>query len=299
MTSAHFRRFRFVWLGVLAGLFALLVVKASPVLAADFLLDWSEIGFVEGTSSLQTFTNVSNSGVDMTTEFRVLDASFQDIGIYIPGTSALNQGMPKPLGDGLAVRDISQTDYPGGDVGYVLTKITFSKGVLISDLWMESFYNWTDGGVRKHLALQAFDENGNAVTPVNWSTYGGSDLIVEAHPGNGDPWIRSSYPDSQTAFSGAENIDYGTQAIRELYWYSWGFAADNSLSHLLDSTYLGDFQFSVQVPTAVTLVSANAVGQPGASGVILLAFLVISLATVVATLAIRSKQARRAHHYGY
>jgi hypothetical protein len=267
-------------LGVLAGLFALLGGRVPSALAADFILDWSQIGFVEGTSSLQTFTNVSNSGVDVTTEVRVLDATFQDIGIYIPGTSSFNNGMPKTVGDALAVRDISETDYPGGDVGYVLTKITFSQSVMLNDLWMEAFFNWTDGGVRKHLALQAFDEDGNGVVPVDWTIYGASDLIVEAHPANGEPWLRSSYPNDQTIFSGASGIDYGDQAIRELYWYSWGFAADDSMSNLLGSTYLGSFQFSLE-PTAITLVSADVAANSSALGAISLAVLLVSLATLI------------------
>jgi hypothetical protein len=280
MISAYFRRFRLIPLLAFAGLFALLVVSVPAVFAADFVLDWSAIGFVEGDSSLQTFTNVSGSGVDMTTEVRVLNSSFQDIGIYIPGTTNPNQGMPKPVGDAFSVRDISVSNYPGPTVGYILTKITFSQPVQINDLWMEAFYNWTDGPVRKHLALQAFDENGNGVTPVNWTTYGGSDLVVGAHPANGKPWLRSSYPDTQTNYSGASDIDYGAQEIRELHWYSWGLAANGTLSNLLGSTYLGDVQFST-VPTAVTMTSAEVVSEATAFAAVLPAFLLFGLTTLV------------------
>jgi hypothetical protein len=274
MISRHIRSLRVFPLLVLV---AVLLVAAPAVLAADFVLDWSAIGFVDGTSSLQTFNNISGSGVNMTTEFRVLNSAFQDVGLYIPGTTPLNAGMPKPEGDALAVRDIRTGVYQGG---YVLTKITFSQSVQINNLWMEAFYNWTDGPVRKHLALQAFDGNGNAVTPVFWNTYGGSNLVVEAHPANGQPWLRSSYPDTQTTYSGADDIDYGTQEIRELHWYSWGYAPNGSLSNLLGSTYLGDFQFST-VPTAVTLTSTAVLSEATALVVVLPAVLLFGLITLV------------------
>lgn len=276
MISAYFRRFRLIPLLAFAGLFALLVVSVPAVFAADFILDWSAIGFVDGTSSLQTFNDISGSGVNMTTEFRVLDSAFQDLGLYIPGTTDLNDGMPKPVGSDLAVRDISR-DYPGG---YILTKITFSQSVQINNLSMEAFFNWTNGPVQKHLGLQAFDENGNGVAPVNWTTYGGSDLIVEAHPNNAKPWLRSNYPDTQTTYSGASDIDYGAQEIRELHWYSWGLAANGTLSNLLGSTYLGDFQFST-VPTAVTLTSTGVGSDATALAAVLPAFMLFGLVTLV------------------
>jgi hypothetical protein len=294
MFAAHLKRVRLVWYGILFGLFALLVaVKVPAVLAADFFLNWSQIGFVDGTSSLQTFTNVSGSGVNMTTEFRVLNGSFQDIGPYIPGSTALNQGMPKPVNGALAVRDISTRDYPGADVGYVLTKIVFSQGVEIHDLWLESFYDWSDENVRKHLALQAFDDNGNALVPVSWTINGVSSLLVEPQPDNGDPWLRSSYPDGQNVFTGASEISYGNQAVRELHWYSWGYADDNTLSHLLGSTYLGDFQFST-IPTAVSLVSVSATGEPGALNASAAGFLLVTLASLTALLLARRQLLRRA-----
>lgn len=281
MTLAHYKKFRFIWLCIMASLIALLLVVNVPaVLAGDFVLDWSSIGFVEGTSSLQTFTNVNNSGVDMTTEFRVLNAAFQDIGIYIPGSGPLNQGIPKPDGSALAIRDISESDYPGADVGYVFTKITFSDGITIDSLWTESFYHWAAQDIRKNLAIQAFDAAGNGLAPISWTIYGASTLIVEPHPINGEPWLRSTFPDNQNVFTGAEAITYGDQLIRELHWYSWGYAADDSLSHLLGSTYLGDFQFS-RTPTAISLVSLGAEGKADALDIVLLALLVMGLATLV------------------
>lgn len=283
MISTQFKQSRFIKLFVLAVLFSFLfVISAGVVFAGDFILNWSQIGFVDGTSSLQTFTNVDNSGVDMTTEFRVLNSAFQDIGIYIPGTSPLNLGMPKPDGDALAVRDISLSDYPGADVGYILTTITFSPSISIDELWVEPFYNWTAEGVRKHMALQAFDGNGNGLAPVSWSTYGGSDLIVEPHPSNGEPWFRSSYPNGQTTYSGGFEISYTGQQISELHWYSWGLATDDSFSHLLGSSLLGDFQFTPEVPTAIHLVSIGAaVGDSNVLIPILLAILLVSLTTVI------------------
>jgi hypothetical protein len=263
--------------------FALLFfINTRAVLAADFLLDWSQIGFVDGTSGPQTFTNVNNSGVDITTEVRVLNSAFQDIGLYIPGTSLPNIDMPRPDGTALAVRDISIDTYPGSNIGYIVTKITFSENVAINYLWMESFFNWTGGGVRKHMALQAFDENGNGLVPESWITDGGSDLIVEPHPSNGEPWLRSSYPNTQINYSGAYDIEYGSQLIKELYWYSWGYLADDSFSHVLGSSLLGDFEFSTEEPTVINLVSAGTTLDDSEVLVtILLAFLLVCLITLI------------------
>lgn len=282
MFSTPTKQIRIFRLCALAALFAFLVVLAPTVFAGTFILDWSQIGFVDGTSSLQTFTNVNNSGVDMTTEFRVLNSAFQDIGIYIPGTSAPNQNIPHPDGTALAVRDISDVAYPGPNIGYVLTKITFSPGVRIDDLWVEPFYNWTNESVRKHMALQAFDENGNGLTPVSWQTYGGSSLIVEPHPDNGESWLRSSYPASQNNYSGGFDITYGSQLISELHWYSWGLAPNDSFSHLIGSSLLGDFTFSPETPTAINLVSAGAAADKSdILSLVLLAFLLVSLTTLI------------------
>ncbi len=283
MFSNHFKQIRFFRLCILAGLFALLlVVIASPVFAGDFILDWSQIGFVDGTSSLQTFTNVNNSGVDMTTEFRVLNSSFQDIGLYIPESTPSNAGMPRPDGTALAVRDISSTAYPGTNIGYIMTTITFSPSVMIDSLWMEPFFNWTTQNVRKHMALQAFDVNGNGLSPVSWQTYGGSSLIIEAHPDNGELWLRSSYPNSQNSYSGAFDINYGNQFISELHWYAWGLVPNGDFSHLLGSSLLGDFQYTPESPTVINLVSAGAAGgESNILGFVLLAFLVISLTTLI------------------
>lgn len=281
MISAKLSSLRLIPLLLFAGLLALLLVNPPAVFAADFIFDWSALGFVEGQSSQQTFTDVAGSGVDVTTEVRVLDEAFVDLGLYIPGADGQNVGMPKAEGDALAVRDISETDYPGDGVGYVLTIITFSQPVQLNDIWMEAFFNWPGGPVRKHLALQAFDEIGNAVVPTSWSTYGGSDLVLAAHPANGQQWLRSSYPDAQTNYSGADDIDYGTEEITELHWYSWGYSPDGDMSHLLGSTYLGDFQFST-VPTAVTLSSTDVVGVATASSMVVLpAFVLFGLATLV------------------
>jgi len=282
--STQFKQNRFIRVCALAGLFTLLVIMVPAVFAGDFILDWSQIGFVSGTSSLQTFTNVNNSGVDMTTEFRVLNSAFQDIGIYVPGTSPLNLNIPHPDGTGLAVRDINDTTYPGTNIGYILTTITFSPSIMIDSLWVEPFYNWTAQNVRKNMALQAFDVNGIGLSPVSWQTYGGSSMIIEPHPDNGEPWLRSSYPNSQTSYSGAFDITYGTQLISEFRWYSWGLVPNGNFSHLLGSSDLGDFQFTPESPTAINLVSAGATGSKSDNLVVtLLAFLLITL-TILITL---------------
>ena len=93
-------------------------------------------------------------------------------------------------------------------------------------------------------------------------------------------WLRSSYPDTQTTYSGADDIDYGTKEIRELHWYSWGYAPDGAMSNLLGSTYLGDFQFST-VPTAVTLTSTGVISEATALAAVLPAVLLFGLVTVV------------------
>jgi hypothetical protein len=112
---------------------------------------------------------------------------------------------------------------------------------------MESFFHWTQGSLLKHLALQAYDAQGNAVVPVSWITYGGSDVIAEINPINGDLWWRSDYPLSQTTYSGAFSIDYGDQPVLELNWYSWGYDAATGmhLQNVLGSTLLGDIRFTV------------------------------------------------------
>jgi len=281
--SPHYRRP--IWLGLLLGIFSLfLLLKAPIALAADFILDWSQIGFEDGNSGPQTFYNVSGSGVDMTVEIQVLNSSFQDIGAYIPGTTPLNQDMPRIVDDALSVRDINVAAYP--DAGYILTKITFSSDIKINELWMDSFYHYTGGNVLKQLALQAFDAEGNGLVPQDHAIVGSgsplSEMITTAHPTNGVSWWRSSFPITQTNFTGAIGINYGNQAIRELHWYSWGYnpADGTTLQHVLGSTYLGSFQFST-FPTAVTLVSLGAADRSAALGSILLVVFLFSLVTLV------------------
>jgi hypothetical protein len=280
---------RSIWLGLLLGIFSLfLLLKAPIALAADYILDWSQIGFVDGNSGPQTFNNVAGSGVDMTVEIRVLNSSFQDTGAYIPGTTPLNQDMPKVVvfGDNdaaLSIRDINEENFP--DAGYILTKITFSTDVKINELWMDSFYHYTNDNVLKHLALQAFDAEGNGLVPQDHEIVGSgsplSEMITTAHPTNGESWWRSSFPITQTNFTGAIGINYGNQAIRELHWYSWGYdpADGTTLQHVLGSTYLGNFQFST-FPTAVTLVSLGAADRSAALGSILLVVFLFSLVTL-------------------
>jgi hypothetical protein len=278
-----------IWLGLLLGLFALfLLPKAPAVLATDFVLDWSEIGFTDGASSLQTFENISDSGVTMTTEFRVLDNLFDDEewGLYIPPDGQIK---PDVSGTALALRDISSTAYP--NAGYIHVRITFSQDIKINNLWMEPFYHWVEPArnidVLKHTALQAFDAYGDSIVPISWQIYGDSldpsqisDLIAEPHPGNGKDWLRSDYDLGQNTWSGAYGINYGNQPIRELHWYSWGYDTDTGeLSNLLGSTYLGSFQFST-FPTAVTLVSVGAADRSAALGSILLVVFLFSLVTL-------------------
>ena len=245
-------------LGVILAIFCFSVFgQAASVSASDYVLNWSQIGFQNGNSNPQTFTNINGSGIDMTIEFVVVDTSFANPVTYVPGTTDLNQDMPKasggPGGGALEVRDMNFDVHP--NAGYIRTKMTFSSEIIINDLWMESFFNWTQGSVLKHLALQAYDAQGNAVVPVSWTTYGGSDVIAEINIINGDLWFRSNYPINQTTYSGAENIDYGNQPIQELNWYSWGY--DNvtgmHLQNVLGSTLLGDINFTLPAPALYTL----------------------------------------------
>jgi hypothetical protein len=76
---------RSIWLGLLLGIFSLfLLLKAPIALAADYILDWSQIGFVDGTSSPQTFENISGSGCnDDDRGIRTLDSEFQRCRAYI------------------------------------------------------------------------------------------------------------------------------------------------------------------------------------------------------------------------
>jgi hypothetical protein len=286
MNRSRIIRIRAARLISLLGLFSILLIFAASSAAAPiYRLNWSQIGFVNGTSTLQEFVNVDDSGVDMTTEFWVLDSNFNQIAHYKPGTTAANSDMPKVGGSAagggvLEVRDINQIDFP--TAGYIQTQITFSEPISIHDLWLEPFYHWLVEDVLKHAALQAFDEAGNALVPVNWETYGGSSMIVEDHPGNGQPWWRSHFSVGQNTYSGAGNIDYGNQRIKQLNWYSWGLDPDDgTFRHVLGSTLLGDFSFTV-MPTAVTLVSLELPNRSVAVGVVpaFLALLAFSLITV-------------------
>jgi hypothetical protein len=271
-------------------LFITTLFNAQPVRAQSFTLNWGAIDYVDGMSALQIFENISDSGIDMSVEVQVFNSDFsENLGLYVPG---LAQIMPH-AGDGsFEVRDLSPTAFPGG--GYIQTRIIFSQEIMITDIWMEPFYNYPAGGgnVLKHAALQAFDANENAVVPLTWTAFGGSDLIVEAHPGNGEPWLRSTYPITQATYSGAFNISYGNQRIKEISWYSWGLnVGDGSFAHTLGSTLLGAFVFNA-APTAVTLVSISAGASNNVAAVlpILLATAVIGLAT---TVTLKQRQKRR------
>lgn len=246
---------RTIWPAFLVCLLVILLsTTTKPVAAQEFVLEWNQLGFVNGTSALQEFFDVAGSGLNMTIEVRVFDENFNDLGLYVPGTLAGNANMPQAGNGSLGVRDINATVFPNG--GYIQTRIVFSQDITINDLWMEPFYHWETEDVLKHAALQAFDSEGNSLVPLTWTTYGGSDMIVGVHPGNNQNWWRSDFPASQTTYSGAGDINFGTQRIRELRWYSWGLDPVDGVTmrNVLGSTYIGEFTFSVS-PTAVTLQS--------------------------------------------
>jgi hypothetical protein len=283
----------FLWLlGLLSLVLLALLPGARPVSAVqEFTLDWAQIGFVDSTSTLQTFENIGGSGVTMTTEFVVLDENFNELGIYVPGTGPLNAEKPKASGGALEVRDISQTVFP--NAGYIKSRIIFSQDIYIKDLWMEPYYYREDVNVMKHAALQAFKGDGVGVVPISWTPYSSgpliSDLISQPHPGNGELWLRSDFPIEQSSYSGAFDINYGNQPVRELYWYSWGEDPDTGeFRHVLGSTLLGPFTFTLQ-PTAVTLQSFS----PAASNTPVIALVgFLSLAIVAFGLIIVRRERR-------
>jgi hypothetical protein len=272
-----------IWLVALLNLCVFFFFSGTNRAAAqEFVLNWNALGFVNGTSSQQVFLDIDGSGVNMTVEFWVLDENFNELGLYVPGTLPGNQNMPEVGTGSLGVRDISASAFP--DAGYIQTRITFSQDITINDLWMEPFYHWEDQDVLKHAALQAFDEDGNGLVPLTWTTYGGSDMVVTVHPANNEPWWRSDFPPSQITYSGSGDINFGTQAIRELHWYSWGLDPidGTTLQNVLGSTYIGEFTFSV-APTAVSLQSfapvTSALPTIGLLGFLALA--VVSLGVVI------------------
>jgi hypothetical protein len=252
----------------------------SAAAQESFVLNWSQIGFVNGVSAMQTFTDIDGSGVDMTIEFRVFDAGFDDLGLYIAGDTPLNEDMPKASEDEtcgcLEVRDINLDAFP--NAGYIQTRMVFSQDITINDLWLEPFYHWQNGHAMKNAALQAFNSDG-AVVPISWTTYGGSQMVNDTHPGNGFTWWRSDFTAEQTTYSGAFDVDFGTQKIRELRWYSWGIDDETGeLLNVVGSTLFGNFVFTV-TPTAVSLNSLHATTNPPAMP-IFLAILALGLVTL-------------------
>ena len=220
-----------------------------PNYCTNFYLDWGGLGFVNGLSSLQTFTNVHGSGVDLTTEFLVVDENYDDLGLYVP---PVGQTYPAVGSSFLALRDISVGSYP--DAGRIKTEIIFSEPIRINEYWFEPFFRWTTPSpdVNKHQAIQAFDDQGDAVVPVSWASYDGSDLHIEPHPINGQAWLRSRYDINQTTYSGSYHINFGDQLVKSIHWYSWGEdQTTGALRHLLGSTYSGGFFFCV--PTDVEI----------------------------------------------
>jgi hypothetical protein len=253
---------RSIWLAVVLGVFLLVLLSGPKPSAAseEFTLDWSEIPFVSGTSAPQTFEDVAGSGVDVSVVVNVLDENFNILEYYV-AAPADNGPFPRTFGDEtsdynvLGVRDIDITATPAAR--YIRTEITFSHDITIKDLEMGPFYHWVNGGVLKHAALQAFTADNAAMVPLTWNIYGGSTLVVQPHPVNGKDWLRSTFSNDQTADSGAVAIDYGSQPIRKLHWYSWGLNPADGVTfrHVLGSTYLGGFTFTKVGTTAVSLQS--------------------------------------------
>jgi hypothetical protein len=235
-------------------------------------MDWNALGYVTGDSSLQTFTNIQGRDLTMTIEVRVYNAAFSDIGLY----QAASANYPATVnGDGPAfsVRNID----PGQPAGMIVTKIIFSEPISINNLWLEPFYFRADVNVWKQMAIQAFDSSGNGIIPGSFIDYNGSTLVAEPHPVNTELWMRSQFPITQTAWSGAFDINYGTQQIQEIDWYSWGEnGTDLSLTHEIGSSYFGAFYFCQFTPTAVSLInvqSGTMPVMPWAAGLVVMVFM--------------------------
>jgi hypothetical protein len=245
----------------------------AGLLPSCYSLDWAELGYEPGNSLLQTFTNVAGSSVNMTVEVRLFDADFNDIGPYV---SPANQSHPLVQVQGLfSVRDIDANEYP--EAGMVVTIITFPDPISANELGFEPFFFYTQENIRKEMAVQSFDSEGNGIVPGNFDVYGGSNLVVEQHPTNSETWLRSDFPNSQTNWSGAFNINYGTQPIQEIHWYSWAKISDGqNFSHVISSSYLTGFSFCQLTPTAVSLIdlqSSNLPALPWAATLVALVFM--------------------------
>ncbi len=227
------------------------------LLPSCFALDWTELEFQTGNSGPQTFSNVGGSGTDMTVNVRMYNAAFADIGEYIhPGGE-----YPTVSGNALSVRGIDPAEYPSA--GMIVSKITFSEPISLNGLWFEPFYFWTTPSLRKEMALQLFDTEGDAIVPGFFTTYGGSDLVTVNHPANGQLWLRSEFPNTQTFYSGAENINYGSQAIQEIHWYSWTTPPSGvGFSNTIGSSYFNGFTFCRVTPTAVSLIDLQSSNLP-------------------------------------
>jgi hypothetical protein len=221
----------------------------AGLLPSCFSLDWDGLGYETGNSSPQTFTNVAGSGVNMTVEVRMYNAVFADIGPYIHPAGEY----PRINSNALSVRGIDPVAYP--EAGMIVSKISFSDPISLNGLWFEPFYFWTDESLRKEMALQLFDTEGDGIVPGHFTVYGGSDLVIVNHPTNTQPWLRSDFPNTQTTYSGAFGINYGSQAIEEIHWYSWNTTPDGqSFSHTIGSSYFDGFTFCRVTPTAVSLI---------------------------------------------
>jgi hypothetical protein len=246
----------------------------AGLLPGCYSFRWDELSppFENGNSSLQTFTDIQGLGVNMTVEVRVYDAAFNDIGLYVapPG-----QEFPRVEGTAFSTRDINSTTHP--NAGMIIAKVIFSEPITINGLWLEPFYFWTDHNVRKMMAIQAFDPDGNGVVPGGFTMYGGSDLVAELRPDNNKLWLVADFPNTQTVYSGASGINYGAQPIQEIDWFSWAEPPDRlSFSHTIGSSYFGSFLFCRISPTAVSLVDFQTSSKPvvpWAAGLVALVFM--------------------------
>ena len=229
----------------------------AGLLPSCYSLDWTALGFETGNAGPQQFLNVGGSGVNMTINVRMYNAAFEDIGPYVHTSNAF----PTITGNALTVRGISDTAYP--QAGMIVSQITFSDPISLNGLWFEPFYFWASENLRKEMALQIFDTESNGILPGYFTTYDGSNLLGITHPTNNEPWLRSDFPNSQTDYSGAENINYGSQPIQEIHWYSWTTPPNGvGFSNTIGSSYFNGFTFCRVTPTAVSLIDLQSSNVP-------------------------------------
>jgi hypothetical protein len=231
---------------------------------------WEELGYEAGNSEPQTFEDILGLGLDVTIDVRVVDQNFNDIGLYVSAPPQTPPPYPRVedwgIGSPFSVRDINSS----APVGRIVTIVTFSDIVTLNYIGIESVGLWTtpNPDLYKRMALQAFDGAGNnaqGVAPGYYRVVNGSsnvEITVEDHPTNSETWLVANVEDA-VSLSGVLDINYGTQPIQQLHWYSWAESSvDGSLSRQIGSSYLYGLTFCRVTPTAVSLIDLQSSNLP-------------------------------------